>query len=205
MIIPDIDTNRIQDDYKDVEFKPLKFYLKNARNIIHRYAGYIGPGFHAFITSEDAISYVAYHLMRSEYLYDPERGMSKSSYFVTRGIWAINNLRTAFFKNKHYQFLHSDGHDDEEGDIWDTVECPRSKDPQDILAEKSDEFKKFLRGISCGASLSEKEESFLYRHFGLSETVQEMATADNTTRQNVYQTIERALGKIRQVYKEGEI
>lgn len=87
------------------KLESLDFYLKLVRSLVRRVAPTIQHGLSAkILKDDDAVAYIALHVMRNELNYDEEKA-SLSTYRISCVRWGIQKYLTHIISAKHYHQL----------------------------------------------------------------------------------------------------
>ena len=147
------------------------------------------------LKSEDAISFVAEHLMYATCRWSPERGRTLRSYHNQCAIWAIQNWMSRLVKTREVLSINKELNQDESVvQLYEILEDPRDSSFADT---KNDEDRSEIMSIIDKSSLSSMEKRCLVGKFLEHMSVKEISEDINKTDKFVYNIIDRAIKKLR--------
>lgn len=171
-------------------------YHTLARRIIGRFAPASVKA--SMLNSEDAIDYIAYKIMRGDWIYDPSLNVKISSYRGMNGRLAITDYMKAHARNtkttQSLDFNYGDG-----ATLHHTQADPKAIEPRAIYIERedSDELRAYVELILD--TLSETQRSCVVLHYldGLGQS--EVSRILRISREAVRKSLAEAMKKLRKV------
>jgi len=202
LIIKDIDPKKLKDNgtFNNKESVARMFgmdeYLKIAERCIAHFANRDLKI--QMLRSEDAISFVAEHLMYATCRWSAERGRTLRSYHNQCAIWAIQNWMSRLSKTRNLLSVNKDLNDDENLiQLYEILEDTRDLSFSDT---KNTEDRSEIRSLLEGSSLSTMEKQCIEKRFLDHMNVKEISQELNRTDKFVYSIIDRAVKKLRRSY-----
>lgn len=191
-------------DPKTCEFEtnPQK-YIKIAKKIVNYFAS--SEVAREILHDEDAISFIAEHIMYADWRWTPKRGRTQRAYRNQCGIWAIKvYISTKNRKNKYKMLsLNSLIGPNKDMSAIDTIinkDAPHGIEIS-ISTEDDNRNKALVNEILNSKELSERESEFLRLRFIEGMTCAAIGIIHNITRERVRQVLDIAMNKIREVYE----
>jgi RNA polymerase sigma factor (sigma-70 family) len=149
------------------------------------------------LKSEDAISFVAEHLMYATCRWEQEKGRTLRSYHNQCAIWAIQNWMSRLSNARDLKSLNFEV--TEEGkdgrvQFYEIIEDKRDLSFSDV---KNEEMRNEIKSIIADSSLNDMEKRCVINRFIDHMKVKEIACEINKTDKFVYNIIDRAIKKLR--------
>ena len=191
----------------DLENRCVASYIDEARAMITRFAG-VGT---ALLDDEDAITNVASSIAKAEYNFDPNRGCKRSTLRMTYGkrqVWKeLKNLakrrESAFSLDAMRNSAKYRGDNSEKGfDPEDYRECLSSNMEEE---EEREKLIRFARGMIHCRKLTEKQREYVYLRYIKGNSVNNIAIDKKCTKQAVFQVLQGAIVKLKEMYGESDI
>jgi RNA polymerase sigma factor (sigma-70 family) len=199
LIIKDLDEQKLSNNKTfenkdpDTEMFSLDEYLSIAQKCIAHFANRDLRT--QMLKSEDAISFVAEHLMFATCRWSPQRGRTLRSYHNQCAIWAIQNWVSRLAKTKDILSIHKDLNDDESSlQLYEILEDKRDLSFSDT---KHREKREEIRLIIDKSKLSQVEKACLVKRFLDHMEVKEISKDISKGEKFVYSIIDRAVKKLR--------
>lgn len=171
---------------------PLDEYLKTARRIIGKFA--FGPARKQMLRDEDAIAFVAEHLMTATVRFEEDKGRTFRSYLNQCGIWAINRWLTnvkAAGKNEvlsmDFEKINRQGIGN---NLYDSISDNTMGIAESIISQET------VDEILSHPCLNETQRQCLKFKFVEDLTYREIGEKINRTRARVEQITKEALRKL---------
>lgn len=184
------------------EYDSLSTYLTLAKKIINKFA----PKFilKEMISSEDAISDVAFAIMNADKNFDPNRSGTNNqkktlySYRNQCGIWAIKTYITKKHKSQKVNSLDF-VIDDNNNTLYSKVPDTKNIDPLDILIkqENDNNLNSDISYILNSDIISQKQKEQIQMYYFENKSLAEIGKKYGVTREAIRQNIKRALSNIR--------
>jgi RNA polymerase sigma factor (sigma-70 family) len=154
------------------------------------------------LQSEDAISFVAEHLMMATCRHDAAKGRTLRSYHNQCAIWAIQNWVARISKNTDYEILSLNKELKDGGtarEMYQIIEDDRPAPISDMeRQENMDRVKKLL----ASPVLSQLEQSCISMKFLSEMSANEISKSLDINRKLVYTSIQKGLAKLREFHDE---
>ncbi len=173
-------------DHKTKSFFTLDEYLRMAERCIG-YFCWDASLRQDMLSSEDAISYVAHHLMKADWTYDASRGTTPRAHRNGRAQKAIKNYLTAgrSRKNRRHVPLTAVQHG----------VAAKSQDEQSYVEQESSTKK--ISFLLENSGLTPREKDHVTETYLRGSGFQELATERGCSRQSIEQSVLSALHKMR--------
>ena len=199
LIIKDIDADKIRKNQTfenknpEVEMLSLDEYLNIAKKCIAYFANRDLRS--QMLKSEDAVSFVAEHLMSATCRWSPDKGRTLRSYHNQCAIWAIQNWMSRLAKTREVLSINKEiGGDDDTCQLYEILEDKRDLS---FSETKYQEMRTEIRSMIDGSGLSEMEKDCLTKKFLDHMSVKEISKDINKVDKFVYNIIQRAIKKLR--------
>ena len=203
IVIKDIDQTKLANNNifaSTNEMLSLKEYVDISKRCIGHFAS---PDLaKQMLRSEDAISFVAEHLMMATCRHDEEKGRTLRSYHNQCAIWAIQNWVARISKKTDYEILSLNKELKDGGtarEMYQVIEDERPAPISDIeRQENMDRVKKLL----ASPVLSQLEQSCISMKFLNEMSANEISESLDINRKLVYTSIQKGLAKLREFHDE---
>lgn len=191
-------------------FKSFSEYLVIAEKVIKKFAPKHMPAYavKSMLSSEDAISEVARHLMMADWGYKEDKGRTRHSWRNQAAIYAIKSYKDLFKTKANTERLSLDfqvsGDTDKEGQsLYSVTEDILSEQPATIVedSDRKERIRKYLQFLMKNSKLTPVQEKCLKLRFveGIESHVEIGNMFDPPiSRQAVAQAISRTLFKLKQ-------
>ena len=199
LIIKDIDADKLKKNQtfenknSEVEMLGLHEYLNIAKKCISYFANRDLKS--QMLQSEDAISFVAEHLMSATCRWSPDKGRTLRSYHNQCAIWAIQNWMCRLAKTKEILSINKEmGTDDDTCQLYEILE-----DKRDLSFSEAryQEMRSEIRSMIEQSRLSEMEKRCLILRFLDHLEVKEISQKINRGDKFVYNILQRSTQKLR--------
>ena len=204
VVIKDIDQTKLEksnifgDETISERIMELSDYLEISKKCIAHFAS--NDLAKQMLRSEDAVSFVAEHLMMGTCRWKPNRGKTVRSYHNQCAIWAIQNwISRISKKGVDILSLNKDLSDSEGNQLYEILEDDRKIPPSSIeLEENAAEVDRIL----SDRTISEKEEKCIRMKFLDQLSVAEISESLGISKKMVYTNVQRGLKKLRKKHNE---
>tara|TARA_R110000824_G_scaffold9415_4_gene42118 strand:+ start:19065 stop:19685 length:621 start_codon:yes stop_codon:yes gene_type:complete len=203
IVIKDIDKTKLENNNifaSTNEMLSLEEYIDISKRCIGHFAS---PDLaKQMLQSEDAISFVAEHLMMATCRHDEEKGRTLRSYHNQCAIWAIQNWVARISKNSDYEILSLNKELKDGGtarEMYHVIEDERPAFPSEMeRQENMDRAQKLL----SSPVLSKLEQDCISMKFLDEMSAKEIAEDLDINRKLVYTSIQKGLAKLREFHDE---
>ena len=199
LIIKDVDAKKLEKNgtFKNEEGVQRMFsmqeYLDIAKRCIAHFANRDLKM--QMLRSEDAISFVAEHLMYATCRWAAEKGRTLRSYHNQCAIWAIQNWMSRLVKTREVLSVNKELNQGESVvQLYEILEDPRNTS---FLETKNEEDRSQISSIIEKSSLSDIERRCIVSKFLDHMSVKEIAKDISKTDKFVYNIIDKAIKKLR--------
>ena len=204
VVIKDIDQTKLEksnifgDETISERIMELSDYLEISKKCIAHFAS--NALANQMLRSEDAVSFVAEHLMMGTCRWKPNRGKTVRSYHNQGASWAIQNwISRISKKGVDILSLNKDLSDSEGNQLYEILEDDRKIPPSSIeLEENAAEVDRIL----SDRTISEKEEKCIRMKFLDQLSVAEISESLGISKKMVYTNVQRGLKKLRKKHNE---
>ena len=203
VVIKDIDKTKLKNN-KIFESTNEMLSLQEYVNISKRCIGHFASPDLAkqMLQSEDAISFVAEHLMMATCRHDEAKGRTLRSYHNQCAIWAIQNWVARISKNTDYEILSLNKELKESGtarEMYQVIADERPVFPSNIERQEN---LLLAQKLLSSPVLSELEKDCISMKFLDEMSASEIAERLDVNRKLVYTSIQKGLAKLREFYDE---
>ena len=167
----------------------LEEYLKTARQVISKFA--IGSVRTQMLRDEDAIAFIAEHLMTATVRFQEDKGRTFKSYLNQCGIWAINRWLTNIKASNKVDVMSMDFESDSCGNGRDSMTL------HDLIPDKAP--------TTVEALISQETLDEILTHPCLNDTQKlclRFKFVDNLTYREIGEKIKKTRARIEQITKE---
>jgi len=175
-------------------------YYHVAQRCIGAFA--IGPLAKSMLRNEDAISFVAEHLMYAAFRWDCSGGRTLRSYLNQCAIWSIMTWLTLVKKSNRYPIIsiNEDAYTDSRTKLYEIIQDKNSEIPDQVIMgqEQSDN----LMNVIDDACLTERQQHCLDAVYIQGQRPSEVARELGVSRQAVDQCLNNGVNKIRIVIND---
>ena len=204
VVIKDIDQTKLEksnifgDETISERIMELSDYLEISKKCIAHFAS--NALANQMLRSEDAVSFVAEHLMMGTCRWKPNRGKTVRSSHNQCAICAIQNwISRISKKGVDILSLNKDLSDSEGNQLYEILEDDRKIPPSSIeLEENAAEVDRIL----SDRTISEKEEKCIRMKFLDQLSVAEISESLGISKKMVYTNVQRGLKKLRKKHNE---
>lgn len=165
------------------EFFTLDTYLLMAQKIIKKYANKERAGLcNQMLKSEDAISDVAYMMMRADWAFDPTKGSSRNTFRVRNGIHAIQIYLRNQNSSKNKEYIPID-------QVYEVK-------PEEAEVKEKPEVTR-VNFLMKHTNLNDMQRKIIQLHYYEGLTYREIGQQLGISDRAAHQTLHRALRKLR--------
>ena len=204
IVIKDIDQTKLEKSNlfgSGNEMMSLKEYTDIAKRCIGHFASSDLAA--QMLKSEDAISFVAEHLMMATCRYDATRGRTVRSYHNQCAIWAIQNWVARIRKTTDYEILSLNKELREEGAAREMYQVIEDERPLPLNEIEREENMERVSQLLSSPALSKMERECISMKFLQEMSATEIAEDMGVNRKLVYTSIQKGVAKLREFYNEG--
>jgi len=203
VVIKDIDKTKLKNNKifdSTNEMLSLQEYINISKRCIGHFAS---PDLaKQMLQSEDAISFVAEHLMMATCRHDEARGRTLRSYHNQCAIWAIQNWVARISKNADYEILSLNKELKEGGTAREMYQVIADERPVFPSGVERQENMAQVQKLLSSPVLSKLEQDCISMKFLHEMSAKDIAESLNMNRKLVYTSIQKGLAKLREFYDE---
>ena len=203
IVIKDIDKTKLEKSNlfgSGNEMMSLQEYTDIAKRCIGHFAS--SDLASQMLKSEDAISFVAEHLMMATCRYDETKGRTLRSYHNQCAIWAIQNWVARIRKTTDYEILSLNKELKEEGAAREMYQVVEDERPLPLNEIEREENAQEVNRLLSSPALSKLERDCISMKFLQELTATEIAEQMGVNRKLVYTSIQKGVAKLREFYNE---
>lgn len=199
-----------------IEFETLSTYLTLAKKTISKFSGKFYSSLRAeMLSSEEAISGVAYAIMQADWKWDSNRtgktGQKKTRYSYRNqcALWAIQTYVSKKYSNTNrieYSLDYTNDSVSVSNTFYSNVENKSERDPFDILVdqEQKDLLKDNIHKLLHSDIISDKQREQIYMYYFDNMTLNDIGKKYNVTREAIRQNIKKAITSIQEIVNHYE-
>lgn len=203
VVIKDIDKTKLAKSdifNNDNEMLSLNEYINIAKRCIGHFASSDLAA--QMLRNDDAISFVAEHLMMASCRYDEAKGRTVRSYHNQCAIWAIQNWVARISKNESYEILSLNKELREEGTAREMYQVLEDERPLPINSIELEENRMLADELLASPVLSKLEKDCISMKFLRQMSATEIAEDLEVNRKLVYTSIQKGIAKLREFHSE---
>lgn len=198
-----------------IEFETLSTYLTLAKKTISKFSGKFYSSLRTeMLSSEEAISNVAYAIMQADWKWDANRtgktGQKKTRYSYRNqcALWAIQTYVSKKYSSSkvEYSLDYTNESASASNTFYSNVENKSERDPLDILIdqEQEDLLKDNIHQLLHSEIISDKQREQIYMYYFDKMTLNDIGKKYNVTREAIRQNIKKAITSIQAIVNHHE-